>query len=228
MTHSFKRLSLATCTALGVLCSALPASAQVAGGSTTVDTSVTETTKTAMGWSAKKKLLGRTLYNEVGDKVGKVEDLIISPDRNVSYLIVGAGGFVGIGRHDVAIPVSQIQGKSGKLVMAGATKESIKSLPAFVYAPDTSEHDAFVAVANKDIARGQAVVDSLQAKSASASADAKVKIDADRATVVKNLNLAQAKLAEMQQASVDRWREFESEVSAAMAGLRRAVDKAST
>lgn len=52
--------------------------------------------------------------------VGKVQDLIISPDANVSYVIVSAGGFVGIGRHDVAIPVTQIQGPSGKLVMTGA------------------------------------------------------------------------------------------------------------
>jgi len=66
-------------------------------------------------------------------KVGKVEDLIVSPEKNVSYVIVGAGGFVGINRHDVAIPVSQIQNKAGKLVLSGATKASIKAMPEFVY-----------------------------------------------------------------------------------------------
>jgi hypothetical protein len=54
-----------------------------------------------------------------GEKVGKVEDLIISPDKSVSYDIVGAGGFVGIGRHDVAIPFAQIHDQAGKLVMPG-------------------------------------------------------------------------------------------------------------
>jgi hypothetical protein len=46
----------------------------------------------------------------------------------VSYVIVGAGGFVGLGRHDVAIPVNQLQEQDGKYVLAGATKEAIKGL----------------------------------------------------------------------------------------------------
>ena len=104
---------------VGALVIGLPAQAQVAGGTTTATVSITESTQLAAGWSVKKTLMGKTLYNEAGDKVGKVEDLIISPDKNVSYVIVGAGGFIGIGRHDVAIPVAQIQDRGGKLVMAG-------------------------------------------------------------------------------------------------------------
>ena len=131
MHNHISRLPLAALALASALCMAGIASAQVAGGTTTVGVTVIESTQLAMGWSAKKGLLGKTVYNETGLKVGKVEDLIISPDRSVSYIIVGAGGFVGIGRHDVAIPVSQIQDQSGKLVMAGATKDSIKSLPKF-------------------------------------------------------------------------------------------------
>lgn len=99
-------ITLATVLMAGLLFTAGPATAQVAGGTTTVDTAVIESTRLAMGWSVKKTLMGKTVYNEAGQKVGKVEDLIIAPDRNLSYVIVGAGGFIGIGRHDVAIPVS--------------------------------------------------------------------------------------------------------------------------
>jgi hypothetical protein len=56
------------------------ASAQVAG-STTVGISVTEATQVALGWSVKKSILGRTVVNETGEKIGKIEDLIISEDR---------------------------------------------------------------------------------------------------------------------------------------------------
>ena len=63
-----------------------------------------------------------------------MDDLIISPERDVSYVIVGAGGFICIGRHDVAIPVNQIKNQAGKLVMAGATKDMIKAMPQFTYA----------------------------------------------------------------------------------------------
>lgn len=129
MKQVHSSLVIATLTAVGVLFTAAPVMAQVAGSAT----SVTASTKQAMGWSVKKTLLGKTVYNDVDLKVGKVEDLIISPDQNVSYVILGAGGFVGINRHDVAIPVTQIQNKAGKLVLGGATKESIKAMPEFVY-----------------------------------------------------------------------------------------------
>ena len=220
------RITLAALTVLGALCMSGPIWAQVAGGTTTVDTSVTESTKVAMGWSVKKTLMGKTIYNDAGLKVGKVEDLIISPDKNVSYVIVGAGGFVGIGRHDVAIPVTQIQDKAGKLVMAGATKEMLKGMAEFTYATDTTKRDAFVAAADKDIAQGKAAVASLEKKAGVAAADAKVRIDADIAALQSDVKSAEAKLAEMRQASAARWKEFEADVSAATARLRKSTERA--
>ena len=65
---------------------------------------------------------------------GKIDDLIIAPDTAVSFVIVGAGGFVGLGKHDVAIPVTQLKQQDGKFVLPGATKEAIKALPKFEYA----------------------------------------------------------------------------------------------
>ena len=107
--------------------------AQVAG-STTVGVAVAEMEEVAVGWSAKKKILGMTVRNEKNEKVGKVDDIIIAPDKGVSYLIIGAGGFVGLGRHEVAIPIDQIQEQGGKVVLPGATREAVKALPPFEYA----------------------------------------------------------------------------------------------
>ncbi len=67
-------------------------------------------------------------------RVGRIDDIIVTPERAVSYVIVGAGGFVGLGRHDVAIPINQSQEQDGKYVLSGATKETIKALPKFEYA----------------------------------------------------------------------------------------------
>lgn len=219
-------LALASLTVIGALCMAGPAAAQVAGGTTTAEAGMTESTKLAMGWSVKKTLLGKTIYNDAGQKVGKVEDLIISPDKSVSYVIVGAGGFVGIGRHDVAIPVTQIQDKAGKLVMAGATKDTIKGMPGFTYATDTASRDAFVAAADKDIAKGKAAVASLEKKAGAAAADVKAIIDADITALQADLKSAEAKLAEMRRASALRWKEFEADVTAATARLRKSTEKA--
>jgi hypothetical protein len=109
------------------------AAAQVAG-STTVGVAVEEMKAVALGWSVKKQILGQYVYNEQKQRVGKVDDLIIAPDTSVSFAIIGAGGFVGLGRHDVAIPVGQLKQQDGKFVLPGATKEAIKALPKFEYA----------------------------------------------------------------------------------------------
>jgi hypothetical protein len=95
---------------------------------------VEEMKAVALGWSVKKQTMGQSVYNEQNQRVGKIDDLIIAPDTAVSFVIVGAGGFVGLGRHDVAVPVSQLKQQDGKFVLPGATKEAIKALPKFEYA----------------------------------------------------------------------------------------------
>ena len=103
-------------------------------GSTQLGVAVAELRDVTMGWSAKRQILGKTVYNDKGDAVGKVDDIIVAPDKAVSYAIIGAGGFIGLGRHDVAIPVSQLKQNDGKFVLAGATKDAIKAMPPFDYA----------------------------------------------------------------------------------------------
>ena len=120
-------------TAACVMTSAGTANAQVAG-ETTLGVAVTDMAQLANGWSAKKTLLSKDVYSDSGEKVGKVEDIIIAPNKTVSYVIVSAGGFIGVGSHDVAIPVSQIVDQAGKLTVSGASKATVKAMPAFSYA----------------------------------------------------------------------------------------------
>ena len=200
--------------------------AQVAGSSTTIGISVDESTQLAMGWSVKKTILGKTVYNDQNQKLGTVEDLIISPDRNVSYAIVGAGGFIGMGRHDVAIPVSQLQNQGGKLIMPGATKDVVKSLPSFVYATNTDTRDQFVANAEKDIAKGKEILVAQEKKASAAATDVKAKLDSQVAALQTDIKSAEGKLAEMKTATANRWKEFEASVNAATARLRKSIHDA--
>jgi sporulation protein YlmC with PRC-barrel domain len=87
----------------------------------------------AKGWSAKKQLLGKQVLNDKNQKVGKIDDLIISQKDKVTYAIIGAGGFLGVDRHDVAIPMGQLKIDQGKIVLPGATKAAIKAMPKFKY-----------------------------------------------------------------------------------------------
>ena len=106
------------------------AGAEVVG----IGVTVTQLTEIVKGWSAKKKILGQDVYNDKDEKVGSVDDIIIGPDKAVTFAIIGAGGFLGIDKHDVAIPVKQFQEKEGKFILPGATKEAVKKMPPFMYA----------------------------------------------------------------------------------------------
>jgi len=116
-----------------VLISPTISHAQVAG-STLLGVSVAELQEVVKGWSVKRTVLGQAVYNDKDEKVGSVDDIIITPDKAVSYAIVGTGGFLGLAKHDVAIPVSQFKLVDKKLVLPGATKEALKAIPEFQYA----------------------------------------------------------------------------------------------
>ena len=107
--------------------------AQVAG-STTIGVPATEITTLTKGWSAKKQILGKLVYNEQDEKVGQVDDIIVAPDKSISYAIVGVGGFLGLGERYVAIPFTQLKAGDEKYVLRGATKDALKALPTFEYA----------------------------------------------------------------------------------------------
>ena len=104
--------------------------AQTAG----VSVSTVELRDIAAGWSAKKQILGKGVYNDAGDKVGEINDLIVTPNKALSYAIVGVGGFLGVGEHQIAVPVGKFKQEKDKIVLHGATKEALKAAPKFEYA----------------------------------------------------------------------------------------------
>lgn len=108
------------------------ASAQVAGAQP-IGISVEQEQLVIEGWSVKKSLLGKGIYNDSGDKVGVLHDIIVAPDNAVSFGIVAAHQFLGVSQHDVAIPMSQLDYVNGRLVWAGATRDVVKALPVFQY-----------------------------------------------------------------------------------------------
>ncbi len=68
--------------------------AQVAG-STLLGVSYGELRDVTLGWSAKRQILGHPVYNNMDERIGAVEDIIVTTDKSVSYAIINAGGFEG-------------------------------------------------------------------------------------------------------------------------------------
>lgn len=107
-------------------------------GKAPLGVTVIELEAVVIGWSAKHDLLGKTVVNDKNEKIGKVDDLIISPNKvgnapAASFAIIGVGGFLGIGKRDVAIPAEQLKLQNKELTLPGATKEALKAMPPFVY-----------------------------------------------------------------------------------------------
>jgi len=122
--------------ALLLTASVTDARAQTAGtaGSTRLGVSIVELNEVISGWSVQRQLLWQPVYNDQDEKIGKIEDIILSKERTASYAIVSIGGFLGLGSHDAAIPAGQFQLKNDRLVLPGATKDQLRAMPRFEYA----------------------------------------------------------------------------------------------
>lgn len=71
------------------------------------------------------------------DDIGEINDIIITKDGKVSAVILGVGGFLGIGERDVAVPMSEItvvrqDGDSDdRFLVFSTTREALEQTPAF-------------------------------------------------------------------------------------------------
>jgi sporulation protein YlmC with PRC-barrel domain len=59
-------------------------------------------------WRA-SKLEGLDIYNQNNEKIGDISELLVDSSGKIQAVIVGVGGFLGIGERDVAIPFDQIK-----------------------------------------------------------------------------------------------------------------------
>jgi len=83
-----------------------------------------------------KDLLRQNVKNAASETVGDVNDVLIARDGKIVAVIVGVGGFLGLGEKDVALPFDQLTfatDTKGKLaVSTAATKESLQAAPEYV------------------------------------------------------------------------------------------------
>jgi hypothetical protein len=80
------------------------------------------------------KVVGSTVVNEANETVGTIDDLIVTPSEKVPFAVLSVGGFLGMGTKYVVVPYNALQIQDKKMVLPGATKDSLKALPEFRYA----------------------------------------------------------------------------------------------
>jgi sporulation protein YlmC with PRC-barrel domain len=126
-------LILAGLAMMGAMHLVVPAEAE--NVTQTVEMVRVDVQKLSTGYRA-SKIIGSNVVNDAGETIGKIDDLIVSPDDNKSaYVILSVGGWLGMGTHLVALPYDALHISTAKILLPGATRDSMKSLPEFKYSP---------------------------------------------------------------------------------------------
>ena len=80
-------------------------------------------------------LKGASVYGPDGSSIGSINDLIVGTDGKIDGVVIGAGGFLGIGERNVAVKWDKIQlhpVDSGTVrLLLSATKDDLRNAPPF-------------------------------------------------------------------------------------------------
>jgi sporulation protein YlmC with PRC-barrel domain len=84
----------------------------------------------------------QNVYDLSNNTIGTIDDVLINTDGRVSALIVGVGGFLGVGEKDVAIPFRAIRASRKDnntwVLVLNTTKDALKTAPGFTYDKTTT------------------------------------------------------------------------------------------
>jgi len=59
-------------------------------------------------WRA-SKVVGLSVYNDNNEKLGSINDLLMDKSGNIKAVVLGVGGFLGMGEHLVAVPLDKVK-----------------------------------------------------------------------------------------------------------------------
>lgn len=94
-------------------------------------------------------IMGEDVYNGTADdaaKIGDVKDIVLSQDGKAESLVIGVGGFLGLGTKNVAFDYSKgewTEKNGDRWLVINATKEELQGLPDF----DRKQYDPAPAAA---------------------------------------------------------------------------------
>jgi PRC-barrel domain len=88
---------------------------------------------TADGQLRVGKIVGASVYNDQDQSIGSVDDVLMSHGDKATTAVISVGGFLGMGSKLVSVPFDQLKLQQNRIVMPGATKASLNSMPAYKY-----------------------------------------------------------------------------------------------
>ena len=67
------------------------------------------------------KIVGLNVYNDNNESVGSINDLLTDKDGNIKAVVIGVGGFLGVGEHLVAVAFDKIKFVNEPVAYTGAS-----------------------------------------------------------------------------------------------------------
>ena len=102
---------------LGSALAAMPALAQTQPSGSSASPSAGSSPMSSGNWMTQEqpgqwrasKLEGLDVYNSNNEKIGDISELLVDQSGKIQAIVIGVGGFLGMGEHDVAVPFDQIK-----------------------------------------------------------------------------------------------------------------------
>ena len=79
------------------------------------------------------RVIGASVFDDAGVRIGGVDELVMTEGDKVSVAVIAIGGFLGMGSKLVAVPFGQLKRDGERLVLPGATKETLEAMPSLMY-----------------------------------------------------------------------------------------------
>jgi sporulation protein YlmC with PRC-barrel domain len=79
-------------------------------------------------WRA-SKVVGLSVYNNQNEKLGSINDLLMDKAGNIKAVVLGVGGFLGMGSHLVAVPLDKIKFVNEPIVYTGTASNGAPGAP---------------------------------------------------------------------------------------------------
>ena len=91
-----------------------------------------------------RKLIGRSVKNPNNDTIGKIESVYLDANGKVDSVIVGVGGFLGVGERYARLHWRDLQiSDNGEKVVVNMTKDQLKAMAPYKYKDDAMRGQVF-------------------------------------------------------------------------------------
>ena len=89
-------------------------------------TASTSSTSYKGDWRA-SKLVGLRVYNDSNESVGSINDLLMDKAGAIKAVVIGVGGFLGVGEHLVAVPLDKVKFSTEPVAYSGGSASNTGS-----------------------------------------------------------------------------------------------------